>query len=287
MGGCPIHAILGGVQIRAVAPVSMLTLLFLWASSQAFLPSSSATWYLLWHGLLLHNTSWVLLRPKDGESVNFRTRIAFLAVLATIFQTLFPVIHPMFANYSYYSILLCLAMVDLIRKAIPWYLQLRKQVDQTTVSENFTGKFRPTIYYGQTLHSRFTPIKHDFKYPLMYFGFPIEFEGTINSLISVRGVNEGRPRSYWGKGAQLWSFFDVDPTRYFNPHLPFSRKLDSFFLLHVSLIFWTEAIMMKLIHCRASIKACIPFILSLHHRFWATASTQYRTTICTTKLAMP
>ena len=234
MGGCPIHAILEGVHLRAVAPISVLVLLFLWASSQAFLPSSSASWYLFWHGLLFHNTSWILLRPKVGESVNFKTRIAFPVVLATIFKALFPVIHPMFENYSYFLVLFCIAIVDLIRGAIPWYLQLCKQVDRAAVSEKFSGKFRPIIYYGQTLHSRFTPIRHDFKYPLMYFGFPIEFEGTINSLVSVRGVNEGRERPYWGNGTQMWSFFDVDPTRYFNPHLPFSKKLDPFFQLHVS-----------------------------------------------------
>ena len=237
MGGCPIHAILEGVQIRAAAPISILIILFLWASSQAFLPSSSAIGYLLCHGLLLHNTSWILLRPKVGESMNFKTRIAFLVVLATIFKALFPIIHPMFANYNYYLVLSLFAVVDLIRNAFPWYLQLHNQVNQAAVAGTCNGKFRPIIYYGQTLHSRFTPIKHDFKYPLMYFGFPIEFEGTINSLISVRGVNEGRERPYWGKGAQIWSFFDVDPTRYFNPHLPFSKKLDSFFHLHVSFNF--------------------------------------------------
>ena len=235
MGACPVHSLFEGLGMKAIAPICCLTL-FVLGRSYGFLPSDSTAWYLLWNALLLQNASWVLLRPKGRYffAQNFTVRLALLMILTTIFKIIFPLIHPGFQNGSYMLCFLALASTNILTKAIPWYIQLRKYIYTETYGANFTGRLRPAFYFGVTDHVRFTPVFHKFKYPLMYFGFPVEFEGTVNALVSVRGVNQGPEKAHWGKGHQLWTFFEADPTRYFNPHLPFSQKLDPVFEANVS-----------------------------------------------------
>ncbi|KAF8434888.1 hypothetical protein BGX38DRAFT_1275271 [Terfezia claveryi] len=231
MVGCPIRMAREGLGMRAVAPICLLILLFLWTSSKGFMASSSTFWYLAWHGLLLHNTSWVLLRTKPEHNFpNFTVRLAFLVVFTSLFKVTFPMVFPAFYNWNYFLSFLFFAGANLLCKAIPWYVELSTLVDTRALGEIFDERFRPVMYFGVTNHARFTPVLHKFKYPIMYFGFPVDFEGTINPLVSVRGINQGPEKPYWGKGSQLWTFFEADPTRYFNPHLPFSQKLDTVFV---------------------------------------------------------
>ncbi|KAF8420228.1 hypothetical protein EV426DRAFT_250288 [Tirmania nivea] len=230
MVGCPIRMAREGLGMRVIAPICLLILLFLWTSSKGFMPSSSTFWCLVWHGLLLHNTSWVLLRTRpECNSPNFTVRLAFLIVLTSLFKIISPMVFPAFSSWTYFLSFSFFAGTNLLWEAIPWYLELSKLVDTRALDESFDGRFRPVMYFGATNHARFTPLLHKFKYPIMYFGFPVEFEGTINPLISVRGINQGPKKPYWGKGSQLWTFFEADPTRYFNPHLPFGQKLDTVF----------------------------------------------------------
>lgn len=235
MVSCPINTVLQGLGVRALAPICATILLIFGTSSLGFLPSSSSIGYVLWHSLLLFNTSWVLLRERPGQfSRNFSVRLALLLVLTTIFKVLLPILAPAFGKWSYLTSFCLLLMVNLLWKALPWYYQLHGQLDTQAIGEAFVGKFRPSLYFGATEHVRFTPVAHKFRYPLMYVGFPAEFEGTINALVSVRGINQGPEQQYWGKGKHFWSFFEVDPTRFYNPHLPFSQKLDTLLYSNVS-----------------------------------------------------
>ncbi|KAF8443652.1 hypothetical protein BDZ91DRAFT_167116 [Kalaharituber pfeilii] len=187
--------------------------------------------YAFWHGLLSFSASWALLhRSSAAAKAIIFNKIAISVICATAIRFLSPLLYPELAARAgvlSFSKALLLAMLSLLLyNAIPWYYRIRR-IDVAAIEANFIGKFKPRVYFSATTHARFSPVKHKFRYPLMYVGFPIAFEGTCNALISVRGVPGNDPRKrFWGKGTQLWSFFDVRPENYVNPHLPFSQKLD-------------------------------------------------------------
>ncbi|RPA82822.1 hypothetical protein BJ508DRAFT_324989 [Ascobolus immersus RN42] len=90
------------------------------------------------------------------------------------------------------------------------------------------GKFRPLFFFGATTHARFGPVKHSFRYPLLYFGFPLDFTGKVGSLFEVKempteGKEAEQPKQMLHRG---FTFFSVDPTKYLDPKLPFNKKLE-------------------------------------------------------------
>lgn len=70
---------------------------------------------------------------------------------------------------------------------------------------------------------------HKFKYPLLYIGIPLDFTGSIGSLLSVRGVEKDEEDA----APKKFTFFTLDPTTYLEPELPFKTKLQPVLAYHV------------------------------------------------------
>lgn len=145
------------------------------------------------------------------------------------------------------------------------------------------GKFRPLFFFGATTHARFGPVKHSFRYPLLYFGFPLDFTGKVGSLFEVKGLPvEGEevkePEYMLHRG---FTFFSIDPTKYLDPKLPFNKKLEPILAGEVR----KEAILdcPQANFCRrVMISRITPMdTLSLGLSFLATLSTQSTTIIFT------
>lgn len=107
------------------------------------------------------------------------------------------------------------------------------------------GRYTPRFYLCWTTHARFYPLKYRFNFPLLYVGFPAQMSGATSPTSRMFSVlppsQSGSPHL---KGSRLtgtpaktflqkhFTFFTIDPSRYFNPTLPFNCKLDSFLMTH-------------------------------------------------------
>lgn len=112
-------------------------------------------------------------------------------------------------------------------KIVPVIAGLFRNLDH--LEEGLVGQFRPLFFFSATTHSRFTPTKHRFKYPLLYVGFPVTFKGSIGSLLTVKGSEDEEA----ALAKRPFTFFTLDPKTYYEPDLSFDKKMVSVLNYHV------------------------------------------------------
>lgn len=97
---------------------------------------------------------------------------------------------------------------------------------QTSIRSQDFGRYRPRFFLCWTTHMRLRPFRCSFRYPILYVGFLASARGSISGgrMFSIL--------SHKPDAKEKFTFFTVDPKRYYNGSLPFDQKLNDFLKSH-------------------------------------------------------